>query len=88
MDLQPPNFPDKYASLDNLIQAINTFASSQGYAVVKRRTKVSKKGVLRKGVLMCNQSKEYHTESWSKRETASRKTGCPFDALAVLEPDG
>ena len=54
MDLQPPDLSDKYASIDNLIQAINTFASLQGYVVVKRRTKVSKKGVLRKAVLMCD----------------------------------
>ena len=54
MDLQPPNFPDKYAYLDNLIQAMNTFASSQSYAVVKKRTKQSKKGVLRKAVIMCD----------------------------------
>ena len=63
MDLQPPDLSENYASLDALLQAVNTFASSQGYAVVKRRTKVSKKGVLRKAVLMCDRNEEYHTKS-------------------------
>lgn len=54
MDLQPPNLSDKYTFLDDLIQAVNTSVSTQGYAVVKRKTKVSKKGVLRKPVLIYN----------------------------------
>ena len=87
MDLQPPDLSDKYVSLDNLLQAINNFASSQGYAVVKRRTKLSKKRVLIKAVLKCNWNKEYHSKNWSKREISSWKTNCPFDALAVLEAD-
>ena len=49
---------------------------------------MSKKGLLRKVVLMCDRSKEYHTKSWNKRETATRKIDCPFDALAVLQTDG
>ncbi len=63
MDLQLPNLSDNYASLDVLLQAVNTFASSQSYAVVKRRTKVSKKGILRKAVLICDRNKEYYTKS-------------------------
>ncbi len=88
MDLQPPDLPDTYLSLDSLIEASNTFASLQGYAVVKRRTKVSKKGVLRKAILMCDRSKEHITENWCKKDTKTRKTDCPFDAVALLEPDG
>ena len=48
MDLQPPDLSDKYVSLNHLIQTVNIFASSQGHAVVKKKTKVSKKGVLKK----------------------------------------
>lgn len=88
MDLQSLDLSEKYTSLEDLIQVVNTFASSQGYAVVKRQTKVNKKGVLKKAVLMCDQGKEYHTKSWNEREIATRKTDCLLDALAVLEPDG
>lgn len=56
--------------------------------MVKRKTKVSKKEVLRKPVLICDQSKEYYSEYWSKREISSWKTDCFFDALAILETDG
>lgn len=59
MDLLPPNLSDKYFSLDSLFKAINIFAFSQGCVVIKRRTKVSKKGISRKTVLTFEQSKEY-----------------------------
>ena len=39
--------------------------------MVKQKTKVSKKRVLKKAVLIYDQSKEYHTEIWNKRETVS-----------------
>ncbi len=83
-----PDLSNNYAFLDALLQAVNSFVFLQGYAIVKRRTKVSKKDILKKAVLMCDWSKEYHTKSWNKREIATRKTDCPFDTLAVLEVDG
>ncbi len=89
MDLQPPDLPDTYPSFDSLIEAINTFASLQGYALVKKRTKVSKKGVLRKAILMCDRSKEHITENWCKKEdTTTQKTDCPFDSVTLLKVDG
>lgn len=87
MDLQPFNLPNKYIFFDNLLQAINGFVSLQGYAIVKRRIKVSKKRVLRKPVLIYDWNKEYYSEYQSKRETSSQKTDCFFDALAILETD-
>lgn len=63
MELLPLELEDTYPSLNDMNQAINFFASSQGYAVVKRRTKTSKKGVLRKAVLMCDCSKEHVIEN-------------------------
>lgn len=53
--------------------------------MVKRKTKVSKKGILRKVVLICNRNKEYHSENWSKRNISTRKTDCLFDDLAILK---
>ncbi len=87
MDLQPPDLPDTYSFLDSLIKAINTFVSLQGYTLVKRRTKVSKKGVLRKAILIYDRSKEHITENWCKKDTAIQKTDCLFDAVALLEAD-
>ena len=55
---------------------------------MKRRTKVSKKGVLRKAVLMCDRGKEHIDENGGKRNTTSRKTNCLFDAIAILEEEG
>lgn len=71
-----------------MIEAINTFASLQGYAIVKRRTKVSKKGVLRKVILIYDRSKKHIIENWCKRDTSTQKTDCPFDAVALLKADG
>lgn len=89
MELQPLNLLNGfYPSLDELIIALNTFASLQGYAVVKRRTKTSKKGVLQKALLMCDRGKEHIDKSRGKRDTSSRKTNCPFDMIAVLEEEG
>lgn len=88
MKTQPFNLLNHYTSFNILFQAINIFAYSQDYAVVKNRIKVSKKGVLRKAVLMCDQNKKYHTKSWNKRETATQKTDYPFNTLVILEVDG
>lgn len=85
MELLPPQLEDGYPSLDDIMQTINSFASSQGYAVVKRRTKTNKRGVVRKAVLMCDRSKVHATEHWRKRDTSTRKTDCPFDAVAVIQ---
>lgn len=39
--------------------------------MVKKRIKVSKKEVLKKAILICDQSKEYHAKNWNKREIAT-----------------
>ncbi len=74
-----------YSSLDGLVKVLNTFASLQGYAIVKRYIKVSKNGELRKAVLIYNRCKEYIDENRSKRDTASQKTNCSFNAIAILK---
>ncbi len=52
---------------------------------MKKRTKTSKKGIMRKAVLMCDRSKVYTTEHWCKRDTSTRKTDYPFDAVAIIQ---
>ena len=40
IELQPPLLPQvSYATLEELISAANVFAATQGYSVVKKRTK-------------------------------------------------
>ncbi len=85
MELLPSQLEDGYPSLDDIMQAINSFAFLQGYAIVKRRTKTSKKEIVRKVVLMCDHSKVYTTEHWCKRDTSTRKTNCPFDVVAIIQ---
>lgn len=56
--------------------------------MAKRRTKVGKKEVLKKTVLMYDCSKKYLIKSWNKIEIATLKTDCCFNALYMLEMDG
>lgn len=64
MELKPPDISASfYESLDDLVKDANRFAATQGYAIVKCRTKVSKKGVLRKAVLICDHGKKHIEEN-------------------------
>ena len=85
MNLLSSRIIDYYESLNSLLVAVNTHAASQDYAVVKKRIKNSKKGVLRKVVLMCDRSYIFikNTE-YEKRNKVSRECECPFDAVVTL----
>ncbi len=86
MELQPLILlQTSYATLEELISAVNVFAATQGYAVVKKRTKKSKKSVLQKVILMCDRSKAYVDEKRFARDTTSRKCDCLFDAVALTK---
>lgn len=74
-----------YYFLDELVKALNTFASFQEYAIVKIRIKVSKKRVLRKAILMCDRGRKHIDENRGKKDTISQKTNFLFDAIATLE---
>jgi hypothetical protein len=43
---------NSYLNLNDLVCAVNEFADSQEYAINKKRTKVNKKKILRKAVLI------------------------------------
>lgn len=88
MDMQPPPTDEAYLTLDYLVNAVNEFASAQGYAVVKRRTKTSKKGVLRKAVLICDRGRKFEAKGYGKRRgIATLKCDCEFQAIAMLGQD-
>ncbi len=89
MELQLPHLLERfYPCLDELVKAFNIFASLHGYAIVKKHTKVSKKEVLLKAVLMGNRGKEPVDKNESKRDTTSKKTNCLFITIAILEEEG
>ncbi len=78
-------FQASYTTLKKLISAINIFATLQGYAIVKRRTKKSKKRVLRKAVLICNRNKIHIDERKFAIDITSRKSDCLFDMVVLIK---
>ena len=86
MELQPLLLSQaSYATLEELISAVNVFAAIQGYKVVKKQTKKRKKDVLQKEVLMCDRSNANVVEGIFARDTTSSKCDCWFDAVALTE---
>lgn len=85
IELLSPVLQDAYPSLDDIIQAINSFAILQGYTIVKRYTKTNKKRVTCKAVLMFDHSKKHSTENLTRRNISIRKTDCLFDGVAIMK---
>ena len=54
---------------------------------MKKHTKISKKRVLCKAVLMFDGSIEHIDKNRGKKDVTSRKTNCFFDAIAILEDE-
>lgn len=74
MELQSLDLLDwLYLSLNNLVKTLNTFASFQEYTIIKKHTKVSKKWVLCKLVLIYDRSKKHINEKRDRRDTTSQK---------------
>lgn len=84
MALAPPE-EGVYPSLDVLIEAINKHAATEGYAVVKGRSKRSKKGVMMKSFVKCDAYGEAKFIGNGLRNTSSRKKDCQFTVVAKLE---
>ncbi len=62
MSLLSSNLFDLYSTLDDFISAVNEFAGSQEYVVVKKRIKINKKEVLRKTILRCDTDEKHKYE--------------------------
>lgn len=85
--LNPPP-PGEYTSLEALMQAVNQHAKSEGYAVVKRRSKKNASGVTSKVYLNCDRGRVYRTEvapGDRKRWTGTRRRDCSFRATAMMK---
>jgi len=74
-----------YSSLDVLIEIINKHARIEGYAIVKDRSKRSKKGVMMKAFVKCDVYDETKFVNNERRLTSSRKKNCEFIVIAKLE---
>jgi hypothetical protein len=59
MKLLSSDLSNAYSTLNVLIIVLNEFADSQKYALVKKRTKISKKEVIRKKVFKCNRDENF-----------------------------
>lgn len=74
-----------YSSLDVLIEVMNKHARTEDYAVVKDRTKRSKKSVMMKTFVKCDACGEAKFVGNGRRLTSSRKKDCEFTIIAKLE---
>jgi hypothetical protein len=67
--------------------AVNEFVEDQEYVVVKKRTKNSKKDVLKKVVLRCDRDENSKSQEFGKRETSTRACECLFEAVVTFNSD-
>ena len=86
--LAPP--PDEllqlvYPSLDVLVHAVNNHAKHEGYAVKKRRTKPSEKGVAMKAAIVCDAHGNEAFRGNGIRDASNRRMECPFRCNAKLK---
>ena len=87
LQISPPD--SRYGTLSELFTAFNEHAGPQEYAVVKARTKESKKGVLRKCVFRCDREETFkNSEDIDKRiHASSRLIDCSYSAIVLLKDD-
>ena len=86
MKFLPPIFPQTfYATLEELISAINIFIVIQRYVVIKKQTRKSKKDILQKAILIYNKNKIYINKRRSVKNTTLHKYNCLFDKIALTK---
>ena len=62
MNIQPPLTNVVYNSFDIFLKAVNTHAVTEGFTLVIKHSKKSKKAILCKVLLECNKSKSYKSK--------------------------
>lgn len=85
MKLRLSDLSDSYSSLSKLLIVVNTFFDSQEYALIKKRTKISKKKVLRKTVFKCDKKENSKSQDFEKKDTTSRFCECSFEVVVTLQ---
>jgi hypothetical protein len=87
MAMLPPT-EGLFPSLEAILEHVNQHARTQGYAVIKRRTK-KVKGKLVKAFFACDRSFKYNVRNSNPmakpRLTRTRSTECPFLLRATLK---
>ena len=86
MELQPPPTTGTYFSLDELTASLNTYAGSQGYAVVKQRTKKNPKtNEVMKAYFRCDRGGKPENRKHDRKRVhaTSRLIDCPFSCFAL-----
>ncbi|CAB5383778.1 unnamed protein product [Rhizophagus irregularis] len=84
--LPPPS--SEYRSAEELFQSAQAFANSQGYALVKKRTRKDRHGELKNMSIRCDRGGVYInrmglTEETRKRHKGTRMIECPFELHAA-----
>ncbi|CAG8719531.1 4873_t:CDS:2 [Cetraspora pellucida] len=84
--LPPP--PDVYSSADELLRSAQMFANSQGYALVKKRTRKNESDELKNMSLRCDRGGIYNNslelkEKVCHRQKSTRLIDCPFELYAA-----
>ena len=72
----------------NFFKNAQTFANSQGYALVKKRTRKDRHGELKNMTLCCDRGGIYNnslglTEETRQRQKRTRLIDCPFELYAA-----
>ena len=89
MPLTSPSLPAYYPSIADAIRELNSFAATEGYAIVKRRTNAYK-GVIKRVDLKCDKGcKPRHSyldnDDERQRNKSTRLTDCPFSVQLYLD---
>ena len=90
--MEPPPEGTHYDTPELGISAVNAFARDHGYGLTTRRSKRTKKGVLKTIWLCCDRGREYDTRWQEKqgdliRKTSTAATGCQFGLSLRLQHD-
>lgn len=90
LTMEPPPEGTYYDTPELGISAVNTFARDHGYGLTTRRSKRTKKGVLKTIRLCCDRGREYDTRWQEKRgdlirEASTAMNGCQFGLSLRLQ---
>jgi hypothetical protein len=85
MKLLSSDLSDLYSTLNDLIVALNEFADSQKYALIKKRTKINNKEVIRKTVFKCDRDENFKSQNFERRKTFTRSCECSFEVFVTLQ---
>ena len=88
--LRPPTCLENktFATLEQLLHEIQTYACAEAYAVRKRRRKSDRTTGLPTAVyLECDRARKSQPPEEIRRASSSRACGCPWDAVLRLRED-